>query len=285
MGRRRTVVSQLEHFFGARSWKKRGLTPPFRSSATAFFVGPDYSGDVAHQANVARATSGFDGTGVKVGVLSDGVDSMLSEQAAGRLPAVQVIAGQNGSGDEGTAMLEIVYTLAPGATLYFATANGSPANMANNIQALADAGCKIIVDDFYYVGEPVFQDGIIAQKVNAVAAAGVFYFSSAGNEGSVFANTGEVWEGDFATISNQPLPALPPGADLHNFYGFSGDKILVPSRTGQYSLKWSDPAGQSSNDYDLFILNAAEDQVVASSTDAQNGTQNPETRGMKSPRK
>ena len=269
--RHRTVVSQLERFFGGRAGKKRGR-PTFRSSDSAFFVGPDFSGDVAHQANVARANTGFDGTGVKIGVVSDGVDSIAFEQPAGRLPAVQVIAGQNGSGDEGTAMLEIVYTLAPGATLYFATAGSGAASMANNIQALADAGCNIIVDDYYYPDEPVFQDGIIAQKVNALAAAGVLYFSAAGNEGGGF----EVWEGDFMA-GGQPVPALPPGTDLHRYLGYPGpgNKIVTPSSIGEYTLKWSDPAGQSSNDYDLFILNASADQVVASSTNVQNGTQDP----------
>jgi Subtilase family len=278
IGRRQNVVSQLERFFGVPSGKKRGLRPPFRSAGSAFFVGPDFSGDVAHQVNVARANFGFDGTGVKVGVLSSGVDSLALEQAAGRLPFVQVLPGQNGSGDEGTAMLEIIYTLAPGATLYFAVAGGGEAQMANNIQALADAGCKIIVDDIGYPDEPVFKDGILAQKINAVAASGVFYFSSAGNEGSSIVNTGEVWEGDFANSGGSPVSALPPGSELLRFIDFPGDKILNPSQVGQYTLKWSDPAGQSSNDYDLFILNASADQVVASSTNIQNGTQNPEER-------
>ena len=272
---RRNVVSQLEHFFGAGSAKKRGLTP-FRSSRAAFFVGPDFSGDVAHQANVARATSGFDGTGVKVGVLSGGADSLVSEQATGRLPSVQVLPGQNGSGDEGTAMLEIIYTLAPGATLYFATSHGSEASMANNIQALADLGCKVIVDDTYYPAEPVFQDGIIAQKVNAVAAAGVFYFSSAGNEGNLLDRTSGVWEGDFASASSlESVSALPPGTDIQQFPLGPTNSIQITSAIRLYSLSWSDPMGKSTNDYDLFILDNARANVVAYSTDVQNGTQDP----------
>ena len=274
--RRRTVISQLEHFFGARPGKRRGLQPHFGSSSTAFFVGPDFSGDVAHQANIARANFGFDGTGVKVGVLSSGVDSAASEQAAGRLPAVQVIAGQNGSGDEGTAMLEIIYTLAPGATLYFATSHGGEAIMTNNIQALEDAGCKIIVDDTAYAREPVFQDGMIAQKVNALAAAGVFYFSAAGNEGNLVKHTSGVWEGDFASATSlESVNALPPGTDLNRFPNGSTDTIIFPSASRLYTLTWSDPAGRSTNDYDLFILDSTRTNVVAYSTDVQNGTQNP----------
>ena len=105
-------------------------------------------GDVTHRAAAARSFFGYDGTGVKVCVLSDGVSSLASVVATGDLPpGVDVLPGQAGSGDEGTAMLEIVHDLAPGAPLGFATAFISEASFAANIVALKDAGCKIIVDD------------------------------------------------------------------------------------------------------------------------------------------
>src|SRR5262249_42503839 len=40
-------------------------------------------GDVAHRANLARSTFGVDGTGVKVGVLSDSVEKLATLQASG----------------------------------------------------------------------------------------------------------------------------------------------------------------------------------------------------------
>ncbi len=55
--------------------------------------------------------------------------------------------------------------------------------MANNIQALQKAGSNVIVDDISYIDEPMFQDGVISQAIDAVTANGVTYFSSAGNEG------------------------------------------------------------------------------------------------------
>ena len=39
-------------------------------------------------------------------------------------------------------------------------------------------------------------------------------------------------------------------------------------------LQWADPLGASSNDYDLFLVNE-DGAVVASSTDTQDGTQDP----------
>ena len=87
-------------------------------------------------------------------MLSDGVDSLAASIATGELPAdVEVLPGQAGDGDEGTAMLEIVHDLAPGAQLGFATAFTSDASFADNIRALRAAGCDVIVDDVLYFNE------------------------------------------------------------------------------------------------------------------------------------
>ena len=259
-----------------------GLTH-FPGRLGAFFMGPDTPGDVAHGANVVRNAYGYDGTGISIGVLSDGTNSLAAEQAAGRLPAVRII--QSGNGEEGTALLEIVYSIAPGANLLFATATGGQANMARNIQALADAGCKIIIDDWTYFGEGVFQDDIVSKKVNAVSAAGVLYFTAAQNSGSLLKRNSGTWEGDFAD-SGIGIPAIsafwPAGGALHNF-GTAANIVNADTLTklsqpsfNDYELKWSDPLGASTNDYDLFILDSSLSTVLASSTNVQNGFQNPE---------
>lgn len=161
-------------------------------------------GDVAHRANVARSVHGVNGSGVKVGVLSDSVDYLAALQGSGDLPGVTVLAGQSGNpgSSEGTAMLEIVYDLAPGSQLYFATAFASEASFANNILNLASQGCDVIVDDVGYFAEPVFQDGIVAQAVDLVAAQGVMYLSSSGNSGSASFGTEAVWEGNFSSAGS-----------------------------------------------------------------------------------
>ena len=104
------------------------------SAAMLMPTGPvDSEGDTTHRAAEARTFFGVTGSGVKVGVLSNGVNSLASQQGAGELPAVTVLPGQAGSGDEGTAMLEIVNDIAPGAQLFFATAFTSQASFAQNI--------------------------------------------------------------------------------------------------------------------------------------------------------
>ena len=62
-------------------------------------------GDRAHAADTARAAQRVTGVGTKLCALSDGVDSLAASQAAGELPAVDVLPDQAGDGDEGTAML------------------------------------------------------------------------------------------------------------------------------------------------------------------------------------
>src|SRR5262249_27341451 len=78
-------------------------------------------GDAAAQADLVRA-QGVDGSGVVVGVISDGIDHVRAAQQSADLPNVTVPSGgcRPGSGDEGTALLEIVHDVAPGAQLLFA---------------------------------------------------------------------------------------------------------------------------------------------------------------------
>ena len=83
--------------------------------------------------------------------------------------------------DEGRAMMQIVHDVAPGAALAFYTGANTQADFANGIGALAAAGAKVIADDIGYFDEPFFQDGIIAQAIDAANAKGVAYFSAAGN--------------------------------------------------------------------------------------------------------
>jgi Subtilase family len=87
--------------------------------------------------------------------------------------------------DEGRAMMQIVHDVAPGAKLAFYTAENSEADFARGIGQLAAAGAKIIADDVGYFDEPIFQDGLVSQAVDAVQAQGVAYFSAAGNDGTL----------------------------------------------------------------------------------------------------
>ena len=247
-------------------------------------------GDLTHRTLDARGAFGVDGSPLKIGVLSDGVTSLASSQATGDLPptcgtppCVTVLSGQAGSGDEGTAIMEIIHDMAPGASLYFATADNSITSFAANIRALQAAGCTIIVDDVFYFVETPFQDGqapsvvstsqggVVTQAVNDVAALGVLYFSSAGNEGSEDNATSGTYEGDFVGVAaGAPLPS----GKVHNFGSTLYDTITSPGFQ-VLGLWWADPLGGSNNDYDLYVLDSTGASILAASTNIQNGTQDP----------
>jgi hypothetical protein len=120
-------------------------------------------------------------------------------------------------GDEGRAMLQIVHDVAPGASLAFHTAENGEADFASGIGKLAaatsagGAGAKVIADDVGYFDEPFFQDGIVAQAIDAAEAQGVAYFSAAGNDGTLaYDNTAP----SFSTVSTTAPNA---GEHLLNF--------------------------------------------------------------------
>ncbi|WIX84593.1 S8 family serine peptidase [Amycolatopsis sp. DG1A-15b] len=276
----RADVAEVKPAAQATTWSEPGnrdFSTARRTAAAQAAAATQVSeGDKAHGADAARTTYGVSGSGVKVCVLSDGVDSLAKSQAAGELPAVDVLSGQQGSGDEGTAMLEIIHDLAPDATLGFATAFTSEASFAANIRALRSTGnCQIIVDDVSYFDESPFQDTQVAQAVNDVTAAGALYFSSAGNSGNATDGTSGYYEGDFRASSSKisGVTGTPhdfdPGSTTQNFDALSAGSLGRP-----VTLFWSDPWGKSANDYDLFILNSA-GSVVASSENGQSGAQNP----------
>jgi hypothetical protein len=250
------------------------------------FIGSITSqGYVAHAANQVVG-GGIDGTGVKVGVLSDSAlpDRVSALIASGDLPPdTTVLQGQEGpanGSNEGTAIMEIIHDLAPGAKLFFATAFNGEDSFADNIRALRFVhGCDIILDDVTYADEPVFQDGTVAQAVNDVTADGALYFAAAGNLGNLTYGTSGTWEGDFRDGGD--------GGDLFNAsqrpvrvhdFGDSGTvrpyNVLTSTSTW-LGLHWSDPAGHSNNDYDLFVFDSTGTRLKGASFDTQSGSQDP----------
>jgi len=267
-----------------------------------FLVNAVSEGDVAHAADYTRGHYGLDGAGVKIGVFSDGVDSLAARQATGDLPAtctpttpateacVKVVADYCDAPpcgfDEGTAMMEIIHDLAPKAQLYFATGAVGSAAFAQSIQALKTTyGCDIMVDDITYFDEGAFQDGEIARAVNAVRDQGVVFFSSAGNQGRQDAGTSGTWEGDFLNsgLQIQPNPTCPDlpdcwttwaGKQVHSWNGHTGASAatsneLTADAPFAVTLQWSDPLGAAVTDYDLFVLDSTLSTVEDGSVEDQ----------------
>ena len=214
--------------------------------------------DSALRADVARGT-GVDGTGVIVGVISDG---------AGTLPASSVPANCSaGSGSEGQAIADIVHTLAPGATIYFSEGISSSQAFIDSVTCLQAAGVNVLVDDIGFYDEPFFEDGPVAQAERAAVQAGVSCHSAAGNDAQ------DHYAAPFKSTN---------GSDLHDFAATAPsntfDEIDVPAgKTLDCILQWNDPFGASSNDYDLAVYDLTQSPpvMVADSTNPQTGSQDP----------
>jgi hypothetical protein len=260
-------------------------------------------GDSSMHSSIVRRTLGYNGTGIKVGVLSDSYNYLggaAADVASGDLPGagnpngyttpVTVLA-DDGETDEGRGMLQLIHDVAPAATLAFATANGGQAAFANHIDSLRRiAGANIIVDDVFYYFEPMFQDGVIAQAVDTVVAAGVPYFSSAGNQArqsyeSLWRSGPVLADGAIGAVSGEHFYGgttfdFDPGIGVDNTQSFT----LPNNYSILIILQWDSPFASncsgcpgSLNDLDIYVLNSAGTQVVASSasdnlnTDASEG--------------
>ena len=226
---------------------------------------------------------GLDGSGVKVGVISDGANDFIDAQNSGDLPDITMfgtctprpfdgpVCDPGATCNEGTAILEIIHDIAPGAQLAVA-AGGTSLQFIQRVDELVnDFGADVVVDDLGYFAEPYFADGLIAQAVADVTEQ-VIYISSAGNTGLGH------YEADYVSTSFL-------GSDVHNFgvvaagaSDTSLNVLIAPGRFLVTFLQWADPFGESANDYDLFLFNDAENNVLCPSCGsilAQSGSEDP----------
>lgn len=246
-------------------------------------------GDVSLYADVARKRFGVDGSGTKTCVVSTSYDTSnetltTAEEdiRSGDLPGVDNPNGftepvevleesLDPRNDEGRAMLQIIHDVAPGTTLGFHTAAGGIANFVQGIRELAVADCGVIVDDIFYLTQPMYQDGLIAQAIEGVTATqNVSYFTSAKNSASL--SYAAPFENSGRSASSLGLSG---SGTLHDFNsGTETDvrqRIKVPDGTRVLlSLQWDDPffriSGEPGADTDLDIYLLNDDKVVASST-------------------
>jgi hypothetical protein len=232
-------------------------------------------GDLAMNADSGRSTFGVNGSGVKVGVLSDSVNAvgggLADSVATGDLPKnVQVIQDSFGT-DEGRAMLEQIHDIAPGASLAFATADPTPSIFAHNIVQLVRAGCNVIVDDVHYLDEPFFQEGVISQAItDAAEKHNVSYFSSVGNQ----AFSGFSVPAHFVKdINGRLLQDFDPTEKVDTRM-----RITV-SATSTFTFGWSNPyngvVGAATTDLDINFIDPFTGQIVETGNEANLATGSP----------
>jgi Subtilase family len=225
-------------------------------------------GVAALRADRVQAQLRVTGKKVRIGVISDGIESIAAPTATGDIPAtgtglpkVELCPLNDNGGDEGTAMLEIVHDMAPSAGLAFCPAFGDSGQqgLADAVtwlatQAFGGKGADVIVDDVGYLTEPFFQDGVIAQAVDAAVAHGVSYFSSAGNSADAHYEhvyrdivPGDDFVFPFDTHDFGSAAGLPPDIVWDGLVAGNGNFFAA-------FMQWNNPFGGSANDYDIYIF-------------------------------
>ncbi|TAK66645.1 MAG: hypothetical protein EPO22_03645 [Dehalococcoidia bacterium] len=240
-------------------------------------------GDSILNAAALRSAMGVDGTGVRIGVISDGAEGLSTAQGSGDLGAVDTATCNrspsstsptaSGAGAEGTAMSEIIHDVAPGAQIYFGyfgmNVGGTSLNFNNAVNCLA-ANTDIVVDDISWFNTGP-NDGTSSVSANTSAA---------------LANVSNRIRGYYTVVANQArnhyhaawvdsgvfTPASKAGDwwQLQRFQGGGGttdgglgltcgsvkcgDTVQVAAG-GSFTvlLQWNDAYGNSTNDYDLLV--------------------------------
>jgi len=252
----------------------------------------------ALKADIAKTTYNLDGTGQTVGILSDsfacntnngnrdantspapGVPGILTgspSQDSLDLPAsVQIISDLDQSTspsctDEGAAMGELVHDITPGANIVFASADLGKAGFADGINQLCSTSVSatVVVDDISYFGEPMYQDGIIAQAAANCVTKGIPYYSSAGNQ----ANNG--FKENYSNI-NTVIGSGTSAFNLQDWrFGYNSIRdgfiavTLQPNQSVSPVLEWNQPfdsvsSGNGSQiDMDLYITPTPDDAGI-----------------------
>lgn len=257
------------------------------SAGTALTEGDELLG-----AAEARAQFGVDGSGVRVAVLSDGIRGLdvarSSEDAPGLAAACGFIgnsltvvcnddavplAGRYGTYEEGTALIEIVHDLAPGAQISFGAVATSVQHMAmvNHFAARVD----IIVDNLSFLFRADQQSTVSRNTSAALRRADWplrLYVTASGNWAASH------WSGHWrAGVDGRELGLSSPGA-VHRFTNDSGAPLsgmangfeVSDGDEVQVALFWDDPRGRALNDYDLHVVSAAGSKLWTS--DQRQGT-------------
>lgn len=290
-------------------------------------------GDRILRADVVRQQGSLDGTGVRVGVASDGLKGVFASGCTncsgltggpiatgdlpdsvgvrnstgvlvsstggitGRsfqqngdlegLPPASPACGFAGAGAEGTAMLEIIHDLAPGASLSFANID-TDLSFVQAVNYLASTN-DIVVDDLGFFGDAFDGTSVVssgtATALNNPAYPIRAYFTAVGNsadehyygvyqdsgvDATSLAAVGDTGHLHLFQQSDNTTDVLGLGAQPYNVIALpNGGEVVI-------FLSWDDPMGGSKNDYDLFLVEKTTGQVVAASNDTQSGTQDPQ---------
>ncbi len=229
----------------------------------------DLNGVKIMRADQFVTQTGAGGAGAKVGVQSGGISNLKTIQARGELPAVQVVKPADGlsspAGDEGTALLEELHAVAPGAALAYC-GPGTYVEYTSCLSQMVAAGATILVDDIIFPQQDLLSsDSSEVQAIEQLLAQNprVALFTAAGNY------NGSYWEGNYSPVelSSLGLPPLtcPSGGVTqtdHYVAQFDGDpsQLLTVAQPSSIpvAFAWADPPGQNLSKFDVYWVDSAD---------------------------
>jgi len=231
----------------------------------------DAQADSVMGTSAFRSATGKDGTGITVGVINIGNAGLSQSQSAGDLPSgiyVDPNYPGNGTDGEGTAMMELVHALAPGAGLAFC----GPATDADFVNCLDDlytnAHAQIIVDDITFPATAYFTNDsdVVAVQQWQTNHASVRLVTAAGNFATSF------WSGTWKPVAITPYTLNGVTYTEAQNFGTSTNPVIYdtitvePDDTFEWILEWDDPwiptadltnnSPDDPNDYDVVLANS-----------------------------
>jgi len=229
----------------------------------------DTQGDQIMGAAAFRQATGDTGQGITVGVINAGDTGLTQSQGTGDLPPnVWVDPTYPGISDgEGTAMMEIVYDLAPGVALAFCGPQ-TTADFVNCLSDLQNHGAQVIVDDLTFPVTAYFTNDSDVTAVQEWQSQhpSVRLVTAAGNFATSF------WSGSYMPAAINPIAINGVTYTEAQNFGTSAtpnyyDQITVaPSAQVGYILEWNDPWVPTSNitgstpddpnDYDIVLYDS-----------------------------
>jgi hypothetical protein len=232
----------------------------------------DTEGNKILKADTARSLSNVNGSGIKIGVISTSFNAnqqLANDITNSELPGsdnpVQILkdlqAGSTGADDEGRALAQVVYDVAPGAEILFHTAVGE-SNLVDDksyseaVGSLVNAGADIIVDDVVFPTS-IFQDGESARSAKTAVDKGIVFISAAGNNGKISYQSRYQSDGTTFEFGGKTFEALDfdssQNVDVFQDITATKDKTnLLPL------LTWSEPNSQVNSDLEMFLVSSPE---------------------------
>ena len=223
-------------------------------------------------------TAGYYGQGGKVAIIDLGFDGLAAAQAAGELQNVVYTwdyigndLNVEGTGEvHGTGVAEVVEDMAPQASLYLMKISDE-VDLQNAVSDALAYGIHIINHSVGWYNTNFYDGtGIIADVAADARDNGILWVNAAGNE----ASDGH-WQGAFVDVDGDALLDFGSGSDFVDGDGIDeGNRIYLASGdTVNIYMTWDDWTA-SNQDYDLYLYDSF-GAIVASSTNYQNGTQQP----------